>query len=184
MRVLGIDPGTRYLGYGVVEEQRGRLVHLGHGVVKADPSAALELRLSQIFTELTAAAKLFKPDAVSVEGLFTFKNARSALILGHARGVALLVAARFGLSVHEYSPAQVKRAVGAGGGQGKDAVARMVYTFLEMPRPEGMRHDASDALAVAMCHLNRARAPVPSGGRKKAVSFADRLKPSYIAGSR
>jgi crossover junction endodeoxyribonuclease RuvC len=120
---------------------------------------------------------------VAVEGVFTFRNARSALVLGHARGVVLLAVAQAGLPVFEYAPARVKKAVGAGGADGKDAVARMVRTFLNIEEFE--RADASDALAVALCHLNQGRAAVPqatgAGKRRKgaAALLADRLSPSY-----
>jgi crossover junction endodeoxyribonuclease RuvC len=183
LRVLGIDPGSRFTGYGVVEERRGQLIHLAHGVIRADGSAPLEMRLADIFTQLTQAVAYHQPDAVAVEGVFACRNPRSALILGHARGVALLVAAQRGLSVHEYSPAKVKKAVGAGGADGKDAVARMVKTFLRLSEVE--RADASDALAVAICHLNQGRAAVhaaPSASRVRGSGFAllaDRLAPAY-----
>ena len=183
MRVLGIDPGSRFMGYGVVDEERGRLVHIGHGVLKVDPDAALPLRLHDLFEQLTQVLSLFRPEAVSVEGVFTHKNARSALILGHARGIALLVAAQTGVEVHEYAPAQVKRAVGAGGAAGKDSVAKGVRTFLGLQEFE--RSDASDALAVAICHLNHSRAAIPSTGKRgkgsksKATGFAERLSPSF-----
>ena len=189
MRVLGVDPGSRFMGYGVVEERRGKLLHVGHGVIKVDAEAPLEQRLKQLHAELTLALSLYKPQAVAVEGLFTFRNARSALVLGHARGVALLAASQAGLSVHEYSPARVKKAVGAGGADGKDAVARMVRVVLQMPELAHERADSSDALAVALCHLNLHRsalsgtAPAPkSGARGKKGAFAHlegRLSPSY-----
>jgi len=183
LRVLGIDPGSRFMGYGVVEDRAGKLVHVGHGVLKADASAPLSARLHVLFGQLDTAVLLYQPEVVAVEGVFTFKNARSALILGHARGVALLVAAQRGLTVQEYPPAQVKRAVGAGGSAGKDAVARMVRTLLgvgELPRA-----DASDALAVAICHLNHGRLGLPTkaASRKRAqgafAQLSDRLSPSY-----
>ena len=176
MRVLGIDPGSRYLGYGVVEDLRGRLSHVGHGVVRADPGAPLEARLREIFDELSRVVALFEPEAVAVEGVFTFRNVRSALVLGHARGVALLVAARASVPVHEYAPARVKRSVGAGGAGGKDAVARMVSALLGLV-PQG-RHDASDALAVAICHVNHCRFGAARTGKAPA-SFEGRLTPSY-----
>lgn len=190
MRVLGIDPGTRFTGFGVVEEVKGRLCHVGHGVVKASADAPLEHRLHQIFSNLSAALTKYRPDVVAVEGLFSHKNARSALILGHARGVALLVAAQQGLPVHEYSPARVKKSVGASGADGKDAVARMVRTFLRISDFE--RADASDALAVAICHLNQSRfaaptsatyAAIPKARKSRKAAFealADRLTPSVI----
>jgi crossover junction endodeoxyribonuclease RuvC len=174
------------MGYGVVEDRRGKLVHVGHGVIKADGSAPLHERLHAIFGQLTVALSLYRPDAVAVEGVFTFRNARSALVLGHARGVALLVAAQRGLPIFEYAPAKVKKSVGAGGADGKDAVARMVRTFLGVEDLE--RADASDALAVAICHLNHGRAPLGSvkaqgASRKRGkggfAQLADRLVPAY-----
>ena len=179
MRVLGIDPGSRFMGYGVVESRGARLTHVAHGVIRGDPNVGLAERLSGIYAELVEVLTLMRPEAVSVEGVFTFKNARSALVLGHARGIALLAAAQHGLSVHEYAPAQVKRSVGAGGASGKDAVARGVRTFLGAFEFE--RADASDALAVAICHLNHARVAVPArSGKKGAAAFADRLSANYV----
>lgn len=182
MRVLGIDPGSRFTGYGVVEDRAGRLTHVAHGVIRADERAPLESRLHEIHDALRAALALHRPDCVAVEGLFTFRNARSALVLGHARGVALLVAAQSGLTVAEYPPAKVKRAVGAGGASGKDAVARMVRTFLRLAEFE--RADASDALAVAICHLNhsRGRAALPSATRRRTPMsvLSERLRPAVI----
>ncbi|MBX5481921.1 MAG: crossover junction endodeoxyribonuclease RuvC [Myxococcaceae bacterium] len=186
MRVLGIDPGSRFTGFGVVDQIGARLRHVGHGVIRLDGAAPLEQRLDALYRGLTVAMDTFRPDAVAVEGVFTFKNARSALILGHARGVALLVAAQRALPVHEYPPAKVKKAVGANGASDKNAVARMVRTFLTLPELE--RADASDALAVAICHLNHARAAaVPTTKRGAAsaarpfASLADRLRPAYEA---
>ena len=186
MRVLGIDPGSRFMGYGVVEEAGGRLRHVAHGVIRAG-EGALELRLKRIGEQLRLALQAYAPEAVAVEGVFTLRNPRSALILGHARGVALLVAAEGDLPVHEYSPARVKRAVGAGGADGKEAVARMVRTFLQVSEIE--RADASDALAVAICHLNAARGKLTARGAPAAArprrnggrfaSLAERLVPAY-----
>lgn len=187
MRVLGIDPGSRFMGYGVVEDRKNQPVHVGHGLIRVDPDAPLELRLKQLHAELQDALKRYKPQAVAVEGVFTFRNARSALILGHARGVALLAAAQAGLPVSEYAPAKVKRSVGAGGSADKDAVARMVCTFLELELEDLERADVSDALAVALCHLNHFRAALPvtpskvSRARRKTAQsqLADKLTPSY-----
>ncbi len=183
MRVLGIDPGSRYLGYGIVEEHRGKFSHVGHGVVRAGDGPLAE-RLKTIHFELTEAIKIFEPDSVAVEGVFTHKNARSALILGHARGVALLLAAQAGLDVHEYAPARVKRSVGAGGNDGKDAVGRMVCIALKI-EADLERADAYDALAVALCHLSHARvgltpiAPKKTPHRKAALAaFHARLQPA------
>jgi crossover junction endodeoxyribonuclease RuvC len=195
MRVLGIDPGSRIMGYGVVEQRGGRVCHVGHGILRVDEGAPLELRLKDLFTGLAQVVALYGPVSVAVEGLFTFRNARSALILGHARGVALLAASQAGLEVHEYAPSKVKRAVGAGGADSKDAVARMVARLLEAPEVIEERADATDALAIAICHLSHLRvgqltgssvAPARAGaGRKGKGAFghlADRLAPAYQKG--
>jgi len=179
LRVLGIDPGSRFLGYGVIDERLGKLRHVGHGVVKPDPKAPLEVRLVEIFEILSTVVSTFHPDAVAVEGVFTFKNVRSALVLGQARGAALLAVARQGLTVKEYAPAKVKKAVGANGSSQKDAVARMVRTILSLPELE--RHDAYDALAIAICHCNHTRfSSSPLSRKKSLVSFEDRLVPNYV----
>lgn len=188
MKVLGIDPGSRFLGFGIVELENGCARAVAHGVIRADPQAPLAERLNRLSIGLEVVLAEHLPNAVAVEGVFTHKNARSALILGHARGVALLLAAKAGLSVHEYPPAKVKRSVGAGGNDGKDAVARMVTMQLALKEPLE-RSDAYDALAVALCHLHHARNPLLQAtrtgfGRPKAHrgagEFADKLKPSYI----
>ena len=155
MRVLGIDPGSRVTGYGVVEQQGNTLRALDHGVVAPGGDIALEQRLGLIFTGLTTLIADCKPDAVAIEGLFSHKNARSALVLGHARGVALLCADRAGLQVFEYAPAEVKKAVGAAGNAEKEQVQKLLKGFLGIERFE--KADAADALAIAICHLNRHR---------------------------
>jgi crossover junction endodeoxyribonuclease RuvC len=177
--VLGIDPGSRFLGYGLVELVDGRVSYLNHGVVKAHAAAPLAERLHTIFDQLKDAIGLFRPHAMSVEGVFTHKNARSALILGHARGVALLLAAQMRLPVFEYAPARVKRSVGAGGNDGKEAVARMVALQLKLTEPLE-RSDAYDALAVALCHIHSLRSPGTRKSGATLAAFAERLKPSVV----
>jgi crossover junction endodeoxyribonuclease RuvC len=183
IRVLGIDPGSRILGWGVVESEGRGVRHVAHGVFRLDATAPLERRLVELFGLLGEALALHAPTAVAVEGVFTFRNARSALVLGHARGVALLVAARANLPVFEYAPAAVKRAVGVGGAGAKEAVSRAVCGFLGLDAPP--RADASDALAVAMCHLHRAGAPVPLRRRAQPPpGFAERLRPAVARPAR
>jgi len=185
VRVLGIDPGSRFLGFGVVEARAHVLTHVGSGVLRLDGEAPLSDRLQQIFLQLGAVLRSFQPAAVAVEGVFTHKNPRSALILGHARGVALLLAAQAGVPVYEYAPARVKRSVGAGGNDSKDSVARMVSTLLRLEAPLA-RADAYDALAVALCHLGQVKAGVAaprkaSGGRRSVGGdFAARLTPAVV----
>jgi crossover junction endodeoxyribonuclease RuvC len=187
MRVLGIDPGSRYLGYGLVDLQPSRTIHVASGVITADGKAHLSERLVSIFAQLKGVIDAFQPEAVAVEGVFTHKNARSALILGHARGVALLLAAQAGLSVHEYAPARVKKSVGAGGNDSKGAVARMVERLLELPQPL-KRSDAYDALAVALCHVHQLRVPRATvaiharglGRKPGTTDFLARLRPAVV----
>jgi len=182
-RVLGIDPGSRVVGWGVVERRGSGLCHVGHGILRLDGSAPLELRLVELFARLTETLARHAPAAVAVEGVFTFRNARSALVLGHARGVALLVAARAGVPVFEYAPAMVKRSVGAGGGGTKEAVSRAVTAFLRLS--DVPRADATDALAVAVCHLHRAGSPfLARRARPSALDLGDRLRSAVVRPTR
>jgi crossover junction endodeoxyribonuclease RuvC len=161
MRVLGIDPGTRVCGWGVVDATRPRPTHVGHGAVTME--GELVDRLAALYLDLERVISETGPEVVAVEGLFTHKNARSALILGHARGVALLCAARAGLRGHEYPPATVKRAVVGNGRADKRQVQTMIAALLGIPAPKVA--DAADALAVALCHIQKA----PIAGRLAAL---------------
>ena len=130
MIVLGIDPGTRQLGWGVVRREGARLVHIAHGVVRAAPADPLARRLCHIEDQLSLVLERFRPDAGSVETLFFHKDAQAAAKLGHARGVALLVLARAGLSIAEYQPARVKRTIAGRGMADKRQVAMVVRAVL------------------------------------------------------
>ena len=151
MRVLGIDPGTRHFGWGIVERRGTRLVHLAHGIIHTDASAPIAVRLVTIERELVEVVGAHAPAAASVEALFFAKDAQAAAKLGHARGVALLVCARAGLAVHEYQPTLVKRAVTGSGRAEKGQVARMIRVLLGLPALPPA--DAADALALAVTHL-------------------------------
>lgn len=154
MRVLGIDPGTRHCGWGVVETSFGsRLKWVAHGVVSPPPKDTLESRLRFIHEELAKAIRENAPDVCSVEEIFFAASVKSALVLGHARGVALLVAAQAGLSVHSYTPTLIKQAVVGYGRAEKTQVSRMVGAILGI-EPDG-RSDATDALAIAITHATR-----------------------------
>lgn len=152
LRVLGIDPGTAALGYGVVEEQRGTLVCAGYGCLHTPAGMPLAERLLHLYRGLQQLVKEYGPSAVAVEEVFFCRNQRSAFAVGQARAVALLAAAEAGLPVHEYSPLQVKMAVVGYGRATKAQVQDMVARGLGLeshPRPQ----DAADALAVAVCCL-------------------------------
>jgi len=156
MRVLGIDCGGEYTGYGVVEMRaNGRLGCLVCGAIKLSPKESLPRRLAQIFAELGAVIGEYHPDEVAIEDVFYALNVKSALKLGQVRGVAMLAAAAAGLEVAEYSPLTIKSAVVGYGRAEKQQVQHMVTRLLELSRPpEPM--DASDALAIAICHLHTA----------------------------
>jgi crossover junction endodeoxyribonuclease RuvC len=155
--VLGLDPGTRHFGWGVVERRGSRLVHVAHGIVHTDERASIALRLITIERALVDVLAAHSPAVASVEAIFYAKDPQAAAKLGHARGVALLVCARGGLEVHEYSPALVKRTVAGNGRAEKLQVAQMVRIVLGLAAlPQA---DAADALAVAVTHLQRAPLP-------------------------
>src|SRR5450432_3829448 len=151
MKVLGIDPGTRRLGWGVVEKIGTRLSHVAHGVIRANEEDPLAERLVVIERELVAVVVAHAPERASVEAIFFAKDPQAAAKLGHARGVALLVCARAGLAVAEYPPARVKRTVAGGGRADKSQVAQMVRALLGLAAIPPA--DAADALAIAITAL-------------------------------
>src|SRR5688572_23108296 len=154
MIVLGIDPGTLHLGWGVLKGEGNRVTHLGHGVIDAPPGEPLARRLVHLDRELVAVIAAFRPHVGSVESLFFHKDAQAAAKLGHARGVVLLNLARAGLEVVEYPPARVKNTVTGHGRADKAQMVRMMATLLCLD--EEPRSDAADALALAMTYLRRA----------------------------
>src|ERR1700683_4890036 len=156
MRVLGIDCGGEYTGYGVVElNSRGTLLCLTSGAIKLSPRDPLARRLSRIYNELGALIVEYRPDEVAIEGIFYALNVKSALKLGQVRGVAMLAASAAGLEVAEYAPLSIKSAVVGYGRGEKHQVQHLVTRLLnlvEIPEPP----DAADALAIAICHLHTA----------------------------
>ena len=152
MRILGIDPGTGITGYGVIEVKGNHLCHIDNGIIKTRKDDPLPLRLKTIYDNLCNVLKTFSPEAVAIEQVFVAKNPRSALTLGHARGTAVIVSVNLGVDVYEYSALQVKNAVVGYGHAAKQQVQHMVKALLNLP--EIAQEDASDALAVAICHAN------------------------------
>jgi len=151
MIALGIDPGTRNLGWGVVQRTGQRLVHVAHGVIRLPADAALSVRLLEISCQLDEVILQHQPVVGAVEGIFFDKNAQSAAKLGHARGVVLLGLERRGVVVREHAPAKVKRALAGNGQAEKGQVARMVAAVLGLPALPPA--DAADALALAITEL-------------------------------
>jgi crossover junction endodeoxyribonuclease RuvC len=154
--VLGIDPGVANTGYGVVgRAPGGRLLALDGGVIETPPGVPAERRLAAIFDRVEGLLAEHGPAAVALEDLYFGVNARSAFAVGQARGVVMLAAGRRGIECASYTPQQVKGAVCGSGRAAKDQVTRMVQALLCLPEPPRPDH-AADALAVAICHVNRA----------------------------
>ena len=173
MRIFGIDPGSERTGYGCVETD-GRCHQLiACGAITASAGDPFPQRLARIHRELAALLASHRPECVAVESLFHAVNARSALKLGHARGVAILAAVEAGCDVVEYTPAEIKRAVVGYGRAEKHQVQQMIKLLLGLskaPTP----HDASDALAVAICHLHSRSA---WGGPRRSGAEAGQVRP-------
>lgn len=156
MRILGIDPGSRVTGWGVLDSSGWDIRLVAHGAIRAGDGGPLGERLVRLMEGLRQVIVAHGPDVVAIEEVFTAKNARAALVLGHARGVALLAACEAGISIHEYAPTRVKSAITGSGRAEKAQVQAALAVQLamrEIPRPI----DASDALAVALCHAATAR---------------------------
>lgn len=150
-RVLGVDPGSRVTGYGVLEGRGGQIEIVTWGTLWLDESQTISERLAALYGGLEAVIAEARPSEVAVERVFVSRNADSALKLGHARGVILLAVHLAGLPIYEYAPAMVKKAVVGRGRADKHQVAAMVRLLLGLEADPG--EDAADALAVAMCHL-------------------------------
>jgi crossover junction endodeoxyribonuclease RuvC len=158
--VLGIDPGTAALGYGIVDRTGVRLRALDHGCIVTSADTSLPERLLAIHLQVTALIEGHRPDLVAVERLFFSKNVQTAFAVGQARGVVLLAAAEHGLPVREATPSEIKSAIAGDGRADKEQVSRMVQLVLEMPeRPTS--DDAADALAIAIWAANVAPATEP-----------------------
>lgn len=152
IRVLGIDPGTKITGFGLIDIIKSSLTHVANGSIRTDPKISFPLKLQQIYLGVSEIIQKYKPDAVAIEDVFHGKNASSALKLGHSRGVAVLAAVNSGLSLFSYSPLEVKKAVVGFGRAQKEQVQSMVQILLRLPSLADI--DASDALAVAICHIH------------------------------
>jgi len=156
MIILGIDPGTAMLGYGIVERTGPRLRAIDYGVISTPSNVTLPMRLAIIYTALTDLIELHAPAIVGVERLFFTKNVQTAFAVGQARGVVLLAAAQHNIEVREATPNEVKVATAGHGNAAKEQVQRMVQAILglaDIPEPD----DAADALAIAICVANRER---------------------------
>lgn len=170
MRVFGIDCGTEFTGYGVVEVESSarnpRLIAVASGTIRLKKKETTPQRLAQIYAELTSLIALHEPDAVAIEEVFFSANAKSALKLGQVRGIAMLAAANCARPVVEYAPLSIKSSVVGYGLAGKDQVQFMVKRLLNLDtESEFDSSDAADALAIAICHIHTAQSLLAQGGR-------------------
>ncbi len=159
MRVLGIDPGTMVTGFGIVDDIRGKLSSVGYGTIEGRRKDSFPDRLKMMFDGLSKAIEEYKPEQIALESAFYGKSVKSAIKIGEARGVAILCAALAGIPLFEYAPTEVKRAVVGSGSAQKMQVSKMVKILLSLSEvPE--KFDATDALAIAICHCHRMKLTV------------------------
>ncbi|MCH8013656.1 MAG: crossover junction endodeoxyribonuclease RuvC [Candidatus Dadabacteria bacterium] len=152
MRVIGIDPGSRVCGYGVLEAQNGEVTYLISGCIAPNPALPFNQRLKVIYDGLLKVIDQHTPDVMSIEDIFFAKNAKSAIKLGQAKGVALLAGSNAGISIYEYAPTKVKLALTGRGRANKAEVQNMLSKLLGVTTWESQ--DASDAVAIALCHIH------------------------------
>jgi crossover junction endodeoxyribonuclease RuvC len=154
LRILGIDPGLGITGYGIIDQNQQKLDVVTFGGITKSPEASFTENLLAIYRNIHQIIMAYQPDGCAIENIFYHQNKKTAIVMGHVRGVAMVAAAAQGLPVHEYSPREVKLSIVGMGGASKSQVQAMVKTILnmsEIPQPE----DAADALAVAICHYHR-----------------------------
>ncbi len=153
MRILGVDPGSRATGYGLIDKEGERLLFIACGVIQPPPNSPFPTILKELYQKLQQLIQLHQPEVIVLEDLFYSRNVRHALNLGHVRGVLMVAAINSGLPVAEYTPLEVKKAVVGYGRADKHQVQHMVKHLLALPTlPQP--YDASDALAVAICHAH------------------------------
>ncbi len=153
MRILGIDPGTSLIGYGIIEGQKGKYISLTHGALRTPSNIQNSQRLETVDTFLRKLIADFKPEKIAIEKLFFFKNAKTVMAVSEMRGALMMIATTANLPIHEYTPLQVKQAVSGYGRAEKKQVQKMVQLILELkdtPKPD----DVADALALAICCAN------------------------------
>lgn len=158
IRLIGLDPGLRRSGWGVIEVEGNKLVHIASGAVTSDAKASLAERLSQLFDALTGVISLHRPEEAAVEETFVNKNPASTLKLGQARGAVMLAPAQLGIPVSEYAANLIKKSLVGTGHADKNQIQAMINILLPGAKPETA--DAADALAVAICHAHHRRANV------------------------
>lgn len=156
MIILGIDPGTTRIGFGVIEQKGSKLVNQGYGCIRTEDCELAHQKLDRIYSEVMLLINRYRPQTLVVESLFFNSNVKTAFSVGEARGVIMLAAAHSGVEIAEYTPLEVKQAITGNGRAEKNQMQQMVKMLLclsEVPQPD----DAADALAIAVCHANSSR---------------------------
>jgi len=153
MKILGIDPGSIALGFGVISISGSKIIPVEYGVIKVSQSDPLHIRLCSIFDEIKKVIEKNKPDLICMETAFFGKNAASSFVLGHARGVITLAIGQSGIDFQEFAPTQIKKSATGNGNAKKEQVEYMIRTILALP-DDKIRNDAFDALACAVCGYN------------------------------
>jgi len=159
MRIIGIDPGTLFTGYGIIEFEQNELKYIASGVIKIPPTKQQAPRLKKIYEEINLVIKKYKPEEFALETAFYGKNAQSALKIGYARGVSILTAIHNGLDVKEYAPREIKKSVVGNGAASKEQVQFMIKKLVALKKAK-IRFDETDALAVAVCHAFKTSSPI------------------------
>jgi crossover junction endodeoxyribonuclease RuvC len=177
--ILGVDPGTVVMGYGVLKAVGNQLTVLQYGVIHLDKYDDHSLRLKKIFERIDAIIEEFHPDEMALEAPFYGKNVQSMLKLGRAQGVAMIAALRKEISITEYAPKKVKQSVAGSGNASKEQVASMLMRELHLTEAPAFL-DATDALAVALCHFYHAKNSTGSGGTKKSWKSFVKENPNRV----
>ncbi len=176
MVILGIDPGTNYTGYGIIKFNRNAITLVVNGLIKLPPLKQLAQKLEIIYDGIDKVIKTYKPDELAIETAFYGKNVQSAMKIGYARGVSILAAVHNKIPASEYSPREIKKSVVGTGAASKEQVSYMIKSMLDI-KDVKMRFDESDALAVALCHAFRMRAPAKKSSDWKSFikAFPERV---------
>lgn len=157
MIVLGVDPGSRVTGYGIVEKRNNKIIHVNSGQIRSPDTIPFYERIHRIFVSMTEIMDKYRPLEMAIEDMFYAKNVQSSLKLGHARGAVLIAAVQSGLRIFEYTPLEIKKSVVGYGRASKEQVRAMVSMILRLKKDQDLNLDTSDALACAICHLNWSR---------------------------
>jgi crossover junction endodeoxyribonuclease RuvC len=159
MIILGVDPGTIFTGFGIINYDKNSFERIKNGLIKLPPTKTIAQKLELIYDGLDKIIRMYKPDEFAIETAFYGKNVQSAMKIGYARGVSMLAAIHNNVPISEYSPREVKKSIVGSGAASKEQVSYMIKTILNI-KTDKMRFDESDALAIAICHSFRMKSPL------------------------